>query len=78
MRLTPCMLHACEFGPFLVETIEMAGAQANQTQVAAALQAHISPTQPSIHGLMVSVDARHTGELGFESLLRHFFKNLNQ
>ena len=27
---------------------------------------------------MVSVDARHTGELGFDSLLRHFFKNLNQ
>ena len=27
---------------------------------------------------MVSVDARHTGELGLESLLRHFFKNLNQ
>ena len=27
---------------------------------------------------MVSVDARHTGEPGFESLLRHFFKNLTQ
>ena len=27
---------------------------------------------------MVSVDVRQSGELGFESLLRHFFKNLNQ
>ena len=27
---------------------------------------------------MVSVGARHTGELGFESLLRHFFKYLTQ
>ena len=24
------------------------------------------------------MDPRHTGELGFDSLLRHFFKNLNQ
>jgi len=28
MRLTPCVLHACEFGPFPAETFEMAGAQA--------------------------------------------------
>ena len=35
-------------------------------------------SQPNCHGLMVSVGARHTGELGFESLLRHFFKNLTQ
>jgi len=27
---------------------------------------------------MVSMDARHAGELGFDSPLRHFFKNLNQ
>ena len=27
---------------------------------------------------MVSMDARRTGELGFNSLLRHFIKNLNQ
>ena len=27
---------------------------------------------------MVSMGARHTGDLGFDSLLRHFFVNLNQ
>ena len=27
---------------------------------------------------MVSMGARQTGDLGFESLLRHFFKNLTQ
>ena len=27
---------------------------------------------------MVFMDARHTGEPGFDSLLRHFFKNLTQ
>jgi hypothetical protein len=32
----------------------------------------------SFHGLMVSVDAQQTGEPGFKSLLRHFFKNLTQ
>jgi len=37
-----------------------------------------SPNPPNIHGLMVSVDTRHAGEPGFDSLLRHFFKNLNQ
>ena len=35
-------------------------------------------SQPNLHGLMVSVGARHTGELGFDSLLRNFFKNLTQ
>ena len=47
-------------------------------QVAAAPQARISPTQPIIHDLMVSMDARHTGDLRFDSLLRHFFKTFNQ
>ena len=27
---------------------------------------------------MVSMDAQHAGEPGFDSLLRHFFKNLTQ
>ena len=49
-----------------------------QTQVATTLQAHISSPQPIIHGLMVSKEARHTGDLGLNSLLRHFFINLNQ
>ena len=35
-------------------------------------------SQQNLHGLMGSVGARHTGELRFESLLRHFFKNLTQ
>jgi len=39
---------------------------------------HFSPTQLNLLGLMVSMDARHTGELRFDSLLRHFFKNSNQ
>jgi len=51
---------------------------ANQTQVATAHQVRINYSQPTIYGLLVSTDARHTGELGFDSLLRHFFKNLNQ
>jgi len=38
-------------------------------------QARISHTQLIIHGLLVSMDAWHTRELGFDSLLRHFFKN---
>ena len=42
----------------------------------AAPQPHLS--LPNLHGLMVSMDARHTRELRFDSLLRHFFKNLNQ
>jgi len=75
--MSACALpHACEVGPFPAETIDMAGAQADQTQVAAALQARINPTQLSIHGLMVSMDAWHSGEPGFDSLLRQFFKNL--
>ena len=62
VRLTPCMLHACEFGPFSAETIEMAGAwgvghRLSNTQQAAAQQVSISPTQPNLHGLMVSMDA---------------------
>ena len=30
------------------------------------------------HSLMVSMDARQTSEIGFDSLLRHFFKNSNK
>ena len=52
--------------------------QADQTQVAAAPQVHINSIQLSIHGLMVSMDARHAGEPGFNFLLRHFFENLTQ
>jgi len=37
-----------------------------------------SSSQMNFHGLMVSMGARQTGELGFESLLSHFFKNLIQ
>ena len=48
--------------------------QADQTQVATAPQARISPPQPTIHGLMVSMDTRHTRELGFDSLLTLFQK----
>ena len=51
---------------------------ADQTQVATAPQALISSSQPTIHGLIVSMDARHTGDLGFDSLLGHYFKYLNQ
>ena len=32
----------------------------------------------SLHGLKVSMDAWHTGVPGFDSLFRHFFKNLTQ
>ena len=32
----------------------------------------------NLHGLMVSVYGRHTSEQGFQSLLRHFFKNLTK
>ena len=46
-------------------------------QVAAEPQVPISPTQLNIHGLMVSMDARHTGGHGFYFLLRHFVKNSN-
>ena len=45
---------------------------------ASAPQEHITPIPLSLHGLIVSVDAQHAGEPWFESLLRHFFKNLTQ
>ena len=58
-----------ELDPFPAEAIKMAGAQ---------VAARITPTQLIIHGLMVSMDAGHTGDLGFDSLLRNFYKNSNQ
>ena len=33
----------------------------------------MGPTQPSIHSLLVSLQAQHTSDLGFDSILRHFF-----
>jgi len=100
IRPRACALpHACEVRPFsdsLRTQSKWLGRRplADQTQVAAATQTRISPTQLQPHacalphacsssaagayGLMVSVDARHTGEPGFESHLRHFFKNCTQ
>ena len=74
---TPCAIYACEMDHAWRRQSKWLGRRpwADQTQVAAAPQAHIRPTKQTIHGLIVSIDARHTGDLGFDSLLRHFFNN---
>jgi len=48
--------------------------EVDQTQVATAPQAHISPPQPTIHGLTVSMCARRAGGLRLESPLGSLFQ----